>query len=517
MDDYLIKDYREQEKKYRDDAFKAASGYLRNRTNNIDLNKVQSILYALLRSYQYKIRLARRREELSLKNIKVDFIKKASLEKRVQEYDSRIEALDNVLQLDFASNPYVLGKLSYGYCEEFSIEDASIYTLFNEVRNYYEKNTKPDDVDRMGILDKITKLKALLTNARHDIVSTEQELVQKAFQVIEKELKKHNDLTNRDLFAVYDDFKHGVKKHKYNSDYISELYVNHYPKYEDKNKDLSDGFGEDAKSKTSGLLDYKMMLIGRDRVQALITSKDFNTNQIYDLLQRKQEVEEILSLLERIVYVLEERNHTPVNCDSHVNLNYDRVIIFAQDFMKYCEVLIDKYYNELKELKYLELEERIERAVESSKNQPLSQDNTYSLVEEEKEETNELEVKSDNNDVTDMNSKMIYDLGITYDLLQLAIDDLCLFGFLDTDKYEELKPDQITSVISHCLKLREISSLSDEDKTVVRATWPRVENGKVVFKESPTSGDVLVQRNLDERRAIINRINTFAHVDEMDL
>ena len=68
-----------------------------------------------------------------------------------------------------------------------------------------------------------------------------------------------------------------------------------------------------------------------------------------------------------------------------------------------------------------------------------------------------------------------------------------------------------------CVKLREIATLNDDDKTVVRTTWPRIENGKQVRNESPSQADIAVQRNLDSMRAIISRINTYARLEGMKL
>ena len=520
MDDYLSKDYFEQEKKYRTDALRESYGYLNARKPGEKLYKLQSIIYLLLKSYEYKIRLAKRKTELSLKGIKLDLFKKANLEKKIKDFNEKLSDLDKVLQIDFASNPYINGKLSYGLCEEFAFEDAESFTLFNEVKNYLERHAKDNDADRLQLLSRISQLKSLISNARHDTVKAEADYISNALKIIDREMNTYNDLTNKDIFAIYDDFKHSIKKNRTNPDYISQLYLSHYPKYKDKVENSFDGFGEEAKNASSDLIEYKIMLMG-DKANRLIRNSNYDLNRIYDLLQRKQEVSEILSLVERVIYALDERNHVTISGESKAELNYERAIIVAQDLEKYCEVLIDKYDKELIKLKYYELEELLDETKETSQEKTSSNDyqseSKFTYVIDEKPSEVEEETHDDTFLLKEKNDQMINELDITPELLQLSIDDLCLFGFLNTNNIDELSPEDMTSVINHCIKLREIFYLNDDDKTVVRATWPRMENGKRVEKLSPNSSDILVQKNLDNMRSIISRINSYAQDTNFEL
>lgn len=521
MDDYLSKDYIEQENKYRGDALKESFRYLKTRKSGEELNKAQSVIYPLLRSYEYKIRHAKRNAELSLRGIKFDLIRKASLEKKINDLNNRLSNLENALQIDFAHNPYISGKLSYGLCEEFSLEDAESFTLFNEVRNYLERHSKENDVDRLQLLSKISQLKNLMSNARHEAVKKEADFISEALEVIDREMKSYNDLTNNDIFVIYDDFKHGVKKNRSNPDYISQLYSSHSPQYKDKEKNSFDGFGEKAKKSSSDLFKHKILSMGNES-NKIVGNPKYNLDKINDLLQRKQEVNEILTLVERIMNVIDEKNHTTISGESRAEINYDSAIIVAQDLEKFCEALIDKYEKELKNSKYYELEEMIKEGKVKEEEESNSidynierkfknippKDDLEIKVEETKEQSSMLKEK---------NNQMISELDITPELLKLAADDLCLFGFLNDNNLDELTPMEMNSVINHCIKLREISNLSDEEKTAVRATWPRIENGKRVEKINPEPSDIIVQRNLDNMRSIINRINSYAQYTSIRL
>ena len=515
MDKELI-EFMEQEKKYRDEALNNAKGYLSSRTSTIDLKKVQSIIIPLLKSYEFKIKQARSKAIKALEVIKFDLVKKNELTSKIDSYNNRILAIQRITRIDFANNGFVNGKITYGLSEEFSLEDQETYTLFHEVKNYYEKYSKDDDKERLEILSRLYKLKSLTTSAKNDVITKEQQFIQDALKTIKRELEAFNDLTIKDIFAAANDFIHAVNNHKHNSDYITELYISHYPQYEDKVKDSFDGFGEDAKDKTSRRIKQQLLSIGFERERSLVHSSTHDMVRIYDLIERKQEVEELLSLVERAEIALEKRNHAQIDGASKAILDYDQAVISAQDLRKYCEVLLDKYDKELEELRYFELEDNIEAAMEATdivssiEQRDVKEDYTSS---EERPKESTPSVKS----VDEMNNKMIIEMGISNELLKLAIDDLCIFGFLNTNVIEELKPYQVTQVITHALRLREIASLSDEDKTLIRATWSRIEKGKVVQRETPTQEDVLNQKTLDNINNIINRINLYATSGEMNL
>lgn len=463
MNDELIKDYSELEKKHREIALNEAKGYFKDRKPKVDFKKVQAIVFSLLRSYEYKIQIQRRKAELNGEDL--------------EPFNERLSQIDKVLKVDFTKNEYVIGKLSFGFCEEFSLEDEETYSLFNEVYNYLERHSECNDADRLEILSKLSTIKSLVTTTRQNAVQIEMEFINKCLQTTETEFTNGKDLTNKDIFAVFKDFKHCVLNNKHNSNYVSELMIKHYPIYKDKVQGSFDGFGEYAKEKTSGLIEYKLMLNGNGD----ILKTQYDLVHIYDILQRKQETSEILSLVERARIALNEKNLTNTNGDSRAILNYNRPIIVSEDLEKYCQILIDKYDRLLKDLRYFELEEELEGL----------------------ESTDTPNDKSSNN-------KMMDELGISKELLKLAVDDLCLFGFLETNNVKKLNQEQITEAITHAIKLKDLSYLSDDDKTVVRATWARMENGKRVVRECPTLEDIETQRQLDESKSIISRINTYA-------
>ena len=223
MNDELLKNYSETEKEYRRVALEESKGYFKSRKKSINLEEVLNIIYPLLKSYEYKIKFLIRKVELSLENEKHDSISRASLNDQIESYNTKLKSLEQALLIDFNKNAIVNGRLAYGPCEEFALEDAETYTLFNEVYNYLEKHTEYSDVDRLEILQRLSNIRSLITITRQNAVQIETEYLNDCLAAIDNEINESNDLTNKDIFALYSYFKHAISNKKHNSDYISEL------------------------------------------------------------------------------------------------------------------------------------------------------------------------------------------------------------------------------------------------------------------------------------------------------
>ena len=84
-----------------------------------------------------------------------------------------------------------------------------------------------------------------------------------------------------------------------------------------------------------------------------------------------------------------------------------------------------------------------------------------------------------------------------------------MFGFVDTDDLEKVTPVEMDKVIKHVDELKDLAIMSDEEKSKIRATWPRIENGKTVTPYDVSESEILVQklRDTSNGRNIYYRIN----------
>ena len=547
--DYFLEDYRDSEQRHRLAALEEFRSYEKNK-KGINLYAIQTILNNAIQSSIYQYMTLIRRIKLSQKEKKFMLFDKRN--GQVKQYNQKIDELKRALSLSVIDNPFLNNELRYGYCPFFNLEDHAVYALFHDILPYYQENLQSLDQDRRGLYDCLYKFKGVFSKERNEVINKESIYVDRCLQTMQDELDRRffhlGDLPSMNILIAE------VKRSKGNIssevlDYNTKLYTDHTPMYTNTSEDKFDGFENETRAKSAGLVDYDLKYIGPERSERITEGLDMRS--IKQTLELKKQAEEVLEILENIEYVLRTRDNTMVDPHCFNSISYTESLNEVGKAISYCRGLVNRYAEMLNQMHYPELHNNIvneknivstshvirdeKAALEEGKITQKEYNETKSELEADIKDAggNELDVIKAEEDghrkveyekidtrekipsptsLSEINARKIMDRNISRDLLVLSAEDLFKFGFVPTPNYDELEDKDIAMVIEHCSDLRDLANMSDEDRTRLRATWPRMENGKVVTRKSVTEGDVLVQRNLDDMYAFNNRLNTILEI-----
>lgn len=112
------------------------------------------------------------------------------------------------------------------------------------------------------------------------------------------------------------------------------------------------------------------------------------------------------------------------------------------------------------------------------------------------------------------NILLIREEGLSPEFLSLCASDLYMFGLVSSKEFDNLDDREKSKVIIHASKLRSLVGLSAVEKAKIRATWPRMQDEKIVENKEPGKDDILVQKRLDEVMSISDKIDLLAFDEE---
>ena len=104
--------------------------------------------------------------------------------------------------------------------------------------------------------------------------------------------------------------------------------------------------------------------------------------------------------------------------------------------------------------------------------------------------------------------------GLSPEFLSLCASDLYMFGLVSSKEFKNLDDMEKSKVIIHAPKLRSLVGLRAMEKAKIRATWPRMQDEKIVENKKPGNDDILVQKRLDEMMSISDKIDLLAFDEE---
>ena len=509
----------DEQNTYYNSSIYGAFEYQKKRKNGaeVDLREAENILDDYLRSVLAGYRAKVAKLEVDARD--ADFVTKSDLKIRIRINRKIMSQIERVLNLDIITNPYATGELYEGFCPVFEEETMAAFTLFNEIKRYYETHTDSNDRDRLEILWFISDLEGLVEEPQSNIVSHEKEELNKRVSVLNAAFEDNPLLP---LNFVLEDFTKGVlhNKEREESEFRMHVFDAHAPQYESSFAGAYDGFGKSMASYTADIITERV-----ERYKDQYDFADFKVREICNVLARRAEVEEIKKIANTLLLVLEEKNGLLMDSSANLRLDYSASIEKCSEFVKFLETLSKKYNDRLNRLHLDDLMEAIKNARGIPARSKASLENKFHdidqrkplLVPEYQKEALEKPlppVMDEPLPLPEENKKRIEEGNMSRELLNLAAEDLFMFGNVISSNIDNLTDEEVSKVINHAEKLRTLVGLSDEDKAKIRASWPRITEGRLVVSAEPSMTEINDQMKRDELRSMYHRIESYAFEDK---